>query len=125
MAEEILVSASLLYEDAEGSESLLETPAAGILANVSTKKFVHAKQLIDITPEAIDLGEIASPSWAMFRNLDEINFVELLTGTGGVVFAKIEAGETAGPFRLGSGAQAPFAKADANAVQIEFLVISA
>lgn len=122
MAQELTINASLAYSDSEGSDLSIEI--ADLKPNVSTKKFVHAKQNIGITEEAIGLGEVTSLGWAFFKNLDSTNFLSIKTGTGGTIIMKLLAGESAGPFRFGSGITAPFAIADTAACQMEYLIVS-
>jgi hypothetical protein len=121
MANELTINMSLAYEDSELSESLLEV--IDKIANVSTKKFVHAKQAIGITEEAIGLGEVTAPGWALFINRDATNFINLKVATSGAIFAKLLTGECA-LVRLGSGAQAPYAIADTAPCQLEYLIVN-
>lgn len=120
MANELTLNGSLAYADSEGSDISLAISA--LLASVATKKFIHGKQNIGITEEAIVLGEVTSPGWSIFINRDVTNFIELRVATGGAKFAKLLPGEFwCG--RLGSGAQAPFAISDTGACQLEYLLI--
>ena len=120
MAQEITLNASLAYEDSEGTDPTMQV--VDLIANVATKKLIRAKQSIGITEEAIVLGEVTSPAWAMFINRDETNFINLKVATSGAIFAKLLPGKFA-LLPLGSGAQAPFAIADTAACQLEYLII--
>lgn len=120
MAQEITLNASLAYEDSEGTDTTMQV--VDLIANVATKKLIRAKQSIGITEEAIVLGEVTSPAWAMFINRDETNFINLKVATSGAIFAKLLPGKFA-LLPLGSGAQAPFAIADTAACQLEYLII--
>lgn len=119
MSKELTLNATLVYSDSEGSEVPLDV--ADLLATVSTLKYTKAKQSIGITEEAINLGEVTAPGWALFINRDAANFIELRVGTGGAKFAKLKSGEFAF-LRLGSGAQVPFAIADTAPCQLEYFV---
>lgn len=121
MANEVTVSASLAYEDSEGSDILLAV--SDLLANVSSKKFAWMKQSVGLSEEAINLGEATAPGWAILVNRDETNFINLKVGTGGAIFCKMLAGEFA-LLRLGSGAQVPYAIADTAACQMEYAIIN-
>lgn len=90
---------------------------------MATKQFIHAKQSIGTSEEAIVLGENTSPGWAFFINRDSTNYVELRVATGGAKFTKLKPGEFC-LLRLGSGAQAPFAIADTAACVLEYLICS-
>lgn len=120
MANEITITGKLEYADSESADLSLEVLEKA--ANVATKKFIHHKQNIGITEEALDLGELTSLGWAIFINRDTTNFVNIKTATSGTIFAKILAGECA-MFRFGSGVTAPFAIADTAACQLEYLII--
>jgi hypothetical protein len=120
VANEITPTASLTYADSENADVSL-TPLATLVATVASKKFIHNKQNIGTAEEAVVLGEVTTPGWAIFINRDLTNFIELRVATGGAKFAKLLPGEFwCG--RLGSGAQAPFAIADTGACQMEYLI---
>lgn len=122
MANEITLSGTLEYEDSELSEAILAI--TGKLASVSTKKFIHHKQNVGITEEALDLGELTALGWSMFVNRDSTNYVEIRSATGaGNDIIKLLAGEFA-LFRFGSDVTAPFAIANTAAVQLEYVIIS-
>lgn len=124
MANEVTLTApSLAYADSEGADEILTL--AEKQASVSSKKYIKAKQSIGFAAEeAINLGEVTAPGWAFFINRDTTNFIELRVATSGAKFAKLLAGEPAGPFRLGSGAQAPYAIADTAACVLEYMIIN-
>lgn len=121
MANEITLSASISYEDSEDSSELLTL--TDILASVASKKYIKHKQNIGTSEEAITLGEVTAPGWALFINRDETNFISLKVGTAGAIFAKLKPGEFAF-LRLGSGAQVPFAISDTASCQLEFFLIN-
>ncbi len=121
MADEITLNASLAYSDSESADFILEV--AALLATASVKKFVHVKQSIGTSEEAIDLGEVTSLGWAIFVNRDTANFIELRVATGSTKFAKLHAGKFA-LFFFGSGVTAPYAIADTAACQLEYMIIS-
>jgi hypothetical protein len=118
VANELTLNASISYEDSE--DTTVSPPAiADLLASVATKKWIGAKQNIGTSEEAVTLGEVTAPGWALFINRDETNFINLKVATGGSIFAKLKPGEFA-LLRLGSGAQAPFAISDTAACQMEY-----
>ena len=123
MADEIEVSGSLQYTDSNDPEVVEMLAFAGIKADVTTAKFIKGKQSIGTSEEAIALGECTSPGWAIFRNIDPTNYIEIKTGTSGTIFAKMLHGEGCGPIRLGSGAQAPYAIANTAACMMHYLII--
>lgn len=121
MASELTLSASVTYADNEGADESLSV--ADLLATVSAKRYTKLKQNVGTAEEAVVLGEVTAPGWAMFINRDASNFVNLKVATSGAVFAKLKPGEFA-LLRLGSGAQAPFAQADTAACQLETILIA-
>lgn len=127
MANEVTVNATLAYDDDISSAS---EQVVNRVVTVSTTKYVKLIQLIGITEEAIQLGEVSALGYAMFRNLDPTNFVELRVATGGAKFARLDPDASSNGtggialLRLGSGAQVPFAIADQNPCRIEILLIS-
>lgn len=121
MASELTLSGSLRYDDATSDEQALQL--LELVANVSTLKYIKAKQTIGITEEAIALAENTAPGWVLFINRDPTNFIELRVATSGAKFAKLLHGEFC-LLRLGSGAQAPYAIADTAPCVLEYLLIS-
>ena len=119
MSNEITATGILEYEDSEDASETLSI--SDLIASVATKKYIKGKQAIGTSEEAITLGEVTSPGWAIFINRDETNFINLKVATGGAIFAKLKAGEFA-ILRLGSGAQAPYAIADTAACQLEYFI---
>lgn len=128
MANELTLSGSLSYEDSEGTEESLSM--ANVIKSVVTKRIVHLKQNVGTSEEAINLGDVSAPGYAIFINRDETNFISLKVATGGAIFARLDAdtaGDGTGGFailKLGSGAQVPYAIADTAACQMEVLICS-
>lgn len=69
--------------------------------------------------EAIVMQDVAAAGWARFENLDSTNFVQIGTDAAGTFhpFVKLKAGEFC-ILRLGTNA--PYAKADTAAVQLDY-----
>jgi hypothetical protein len=124
MANELTVYASVAYEDSEGTEH----PAFGVAGDsvsVTTKKFVSGKVSVGTTEEAIPLGEVSSLGYAVFKNLDSTNYVELRMASGASNdHIKIAAGEAC-CFRFGSDVSAPYLIANTAACQVEYRIYSA
>ena|SRR5688572_23455516 len=121
MADELTIRATLNYSDSEGSDDGISEDE--ILVDVATKRYIHLKQNIGTSEEALILGDLSSLGYAIFVNRDTTNFVEIRTGTGGTKIVKLKAGEKA-CFRFGSGVTAPYAIADTAAVQLEYLIVN-
>lgn len=121
MADELEINASLDFTPDIGKAA--SASVAGLLADVSSEKKIEHTQTIGTSEEAIVLGEITSPGWAFFKNVDPTNFINLKVATGGAIFAKLLPGEVA-MLRLGSGAQAPFAIADTAPCALEYMLVA-
>jgi hypothetical protein len=82
---------------------------------------VKGTQNIGTTHEALGLGSLTTPGFAVFQNLDATNFIELgIDDTGTFeAFAKLKPGEI-GMIRLTT--LAPYAKADTAAVDLFYLI---
>jgi hypothetical protein len=122
MADELKLTASLAYEDSEGTE-VGPFGLTDLLADVATKRVTRLKQNVGTSEEAINLGDVTAPGWALFVNRDATNYVELRVASGGAKFAKLLAGEFC-LLRLGSGAQVPYAISNGSAVQLDYLICS-
>lgn len=82
---------------------------------------IHKTQEIGTSAENLDKGEITTPGYGLFHNLDGTNFVEIgYDDTGFKPTVKIESGEWA-LFRLAQAT--PQAKADTAACDLEFILI--
>jgi len=71
--------------------------------------------------ETLTLGDLTTPGYVVFRNLDSTNFVEIGDDSSGtfVPVIKLKAGEM-GVIRLGTAS--PYAKADTAEVKLEFVI---
>ncbi len=127
MANELTIGASIAYADSEGSEDSLSVE--NFIKTITTKRFVHMKQNVAITEEALNLGDIASIGYILMFNRDATNFVEVRVSTGSTKMVRLDPADTDGNpgmalFRFGSGVTAPYVIADTATVQIEYLLIS-
>jgi len=85
---------------------------AFLIRNVQTIGFAAA--------EALDLGDLTTPGITIFFNMDDTNFVEIGSDSGGFVpFMKLKPGEM-GMCRLGTAA--PQAKADTGAIDLFYII---
>lgn len=84
-----------------------------------------AQQNIGTTHEAIVISELTNLGWALFRNLDSTNYVEIGVDVAAAFypFVKLLAGESC-VVRL-SPAIAPYAKANTAAVKLEAYIFEA
>lgn len=121
MADEIRMTGSLVYDDSESDKVPLQV--LDFLRTIVTKRYTRMKVSVGIVEEAVNLGEITAPSYAIFVNRDSTNFIELRVATAAAKFARLDPGGGFAILRLGSGAQAPFAIADTAVCQMEYLVL--
>lgn len=128
MANEITINASLEFED---DFQTLSDEIVDRIVSPSVKKPFKTRQTIGTSEEAINLGEISSLGYAMFRNLDPTNYVELRVSSGGAKFARLDPDTDSNGkggvalLRLGSGAQVPYAIADTGPCDISVTIFSA
>ena len=125
MSQEITVNASISV--AKGNiQSKSLALSNNTKFNMTGGNYTEGVQTVPTTAggTAIPLGPMAGQTlgWAMFKNLDATNYVELLTAASGTVFAKLKPGEC-WLGRLGSGAQAPAAQANTTTVDMEYCII--
>lgn len=120
MANEITLTAKLLYAKGGTSVSL---GVEGLAITVSGSRFIHHRQQIGTTEEALDLGDLATGGYFVGVNRDTTNFVEIRSGTGATDLVRLNAGEACA-FRMSGDASAPFAIANTAAVELEFILIA-
>ena len=129
MANEITIAANMAYADGVNSVGNLATPPA-VLKTVANKGFTRVEALAPTTAAAIPLGSISAPGYVLLINRDPTNYVQILTGTGGVIFARLDADVNANGqggmalLKLDSGAQAPFWKANVAAALVDVFIIN-
>lgn len=122
------VSATLQFTNANGDVRTAQV--AEFLGTVSSQLCHLGDQQVATSEGAINLGGVSSVGWFLVKNLDPTNYVELKTGTGGVVFAKLlpdtnsDGNGGVALLYLGSGAQAPYAIANSNACKVAVFAIA-
>lgn len=120
MANEIKISSQLRF--IKGGVKIT-VGTANHYVDVSGDHSVHNTQEIGTNAEALGVGEIGTVGYCWFRNMDGTNFVEIgYNDVGGFMnVIKLKAGEECGPVRLGQ--DAPYAKADTAAVDLEYVIV--
>ena len=74
---------------------------------------------------AFKATDVTSLGWAMFKNLDPTNYLEIRMATGASNdHIRIPPGKTAGPFWFGSDVTAPYAIANTAVCMLEYLICS-
>lgn len=124
MANGITLSASLSYT---GNNATVAPPPLVNQAISVSGNGLNALNSVTVptTAAAIPLGNVTAPGGIIWvKNNDPTNFIQLLTGTGGIAFARILPGE-AYPLRLDAGLTAPFWKANTATVQATLAIFDA
>lgn len=116
MALEVTISASIAFDDGLRTGSL---DVESRLLTSADPQFASIIQEIGTSEEVINLGGLASLGAFMLKNLDPTNFINIKTGSGGTIIAKLKPdtnGDGKGGVLLmdcaGSGLTAPWAIAD-------------
>ena len=120
MANEITITAKLLCQNGNFEAS---TNASRISVTQSALGCQKAVQEIGTSYEQVILGDVSTEGYAMFRNLDATNFIQLgLDGGASLTpVVRLKAGEVA-LFRIDAGATI-FAKADTAACDLDVLIL--
>lgn len=74
MSDEITVSASLRLTNGDLKDS---RTGSNIKVTQTTQASLGGIQVIGTAEEAVTVGDLATPRWAYFRNLDATNYVEI------------------------------------------------
>ena len=123
MSQELTVGLTAVYEDDAdiyGNVRGLDE----VIISLATAKLVHTKQSVGTSEEAVTLGDISSRGFMILVNRDTSNYIEVKTGTGGTIYAKLfPSGSTAGinfcVVHCGSGAQSPYVIANNASCEME------
>lgn len=128
MSNEITLNASIEYSDSEKTEESLALD--NIVKSVATKRITRLKQNVGTSEEAVNLGDVSAPGYALFVNRDPTNYIDLKVATSGAIFARLDPDTNSdgkGGFallKLGSGAQVPYAIANTAACQMDIFIVS-
>lgn len=102
MADEISVVVDMTLDNGNVSHDFRPDTVS---IDQSTARFVDEILDIGTSEETISFGDITTKGMAVFENLDSTNYVQWgPDSTGMVTIGRINAGETAGPFRIDDGA---------------------
>lgn len=95
-------------------------------ASQTTAALVRNTQTISTAAggDALDLGGVVTPGFAVFSNLDGTNYVEVGSNVAGTFypFLKLNPGEQSGPVRL--SVAAPYARANTGSVKLFYIIYS-
>ncbi len=121
MSNEITVTLSLSCYKPAVMSSAVGRSVTGALFSMSSNFFSQGVALIGLSATAIPLGQVTTPHWCWFKNLDSVNFLKIRNGSGGTDLLKLLAGEVAVVPLLDSAV--PYAIADTATVDLEFMVL--
>lgn len=122
MANELTLTASLAF--AKGNVASTSRSASNATVTVSGTAYAAIVQNVGTSEEQLDFGAVATPGYALIKNLDATNYVEIRAGTGVADLIKIPAGKSC-LFPFAADCTAPYAIANSSACDIEMLLISA
>lgn len=124
MADELAISLAFAYSKNGRIFNSEGLGFSGINRTVTGSDLVYNTQSIATTVTAIELGSIVTdsgtPGYAIFKNLDDTNFVSLRNGSGGANLVKLLPGDIA-MFRLATST--PYAIADTAACILLYCII--
>lgn len=124
MADEFTLTFQILLSNGDLRDNFA---SSSFSADQSSAKLVRNVQDIGTTREALALGNVVTPGWCVFQNLDDTNFIEVgvegfIDGVGTVgfiSFLKLKPGEKC-MCRISTAA--PFAKADTASVELFYVI---
>ena len=110
------------YSNGTGNQTVNRTlPAKSDTHTITANTKVENTQSIGTgAHEALVLGEVGTPGYAFFHNTDSTNFVEIGIDESSTfhAFAKLKAGQKA----VVPLTEAPYAKADTGAVDLDYAI---
>lgn len=122
MANEITMTSGLSVQ--KGNLNF-QVPLNSVSVDLTGTRVIRNVQAVGTAYEAIVTGDLATAGVAYFRNLDTVNYVELGVEVSAAFYplVRLNAGETAGPFRL---SQLAFhARANTAAVNVDVMICEA
>lgn len=120
MANEVTSSCSGSYSDGTTTESF---SSSGIVSSAAAQQPLHTKQQATTSAVLLNLGALTSVGLLWMKNLDAVNYVELLTATSaGSVVSKLLPGGPALQLPAGSNMQAPAIKANTASCWVEYMI---
>ena len=118
MANEISISQTLRY----AKSGVAASQSTSFTVDQSGDKYMAGVQIIGVTEEALDKGDIGTIGYISFKNLDTTNYVQIGITTG-VYSIKVLAGK--GGMVPWNSATAPLVKANSSPVELDYLMIEA
>ncbi len=122
MANEITITSGLAVVK---SNIDFTTGIATKQATLTGSRYIRNVQAVGTTYEAVTIGDVSSAGYAYFKNLDSTNYVEIGREVSSAFYelVRIDAGMTAGPFKLAT--TSIFGRANTAAVNLEVTIFEA
>ena len=123
MADEASIVAMLTYLKGNMQQPITKGGQQSIDVSSSLHVAAVMSALTTAGGTAIPMGKVTAPRVAYFANLDDTNYVQVLTAASGTAFLKLNAGEWCIVF-LDSGITAPAVLANTLACDFEYVILS-
>jgi hypothetical protein len=120
VANELTVTGSLSGNKVAAMIDAVADSFVGLQFTMTSNYYSKGTILVATGGTAIPLGQVTTPHWAIFKNLDPTNFIRLANGSGGAKLPKMLAGEPA-LFPL-DDTSTPYAFADTASCLMAFLI---
>lgn len=120
MANEAQIVAQLTF--AKGSIGTQQLISSAVNRDVAGTAYLRNVQSVGTTTEALLLGDVGTPGYCLFHNLDPTNFITVAPNNTDAPTVKLAPGDWA-LFRF--AAAAPFVKADTASCQLEYFLLPA
>ena len=112
------IKAALSFYDGDTSEVMSDGPTTFSLTGT---KILRNRQTVGTSAEVLIVGDITSPGYAIIKNLDSTNYIEVQAGASEVAPIKVSAGKFC---VVEFTVAAPYVIADTASVEIEYLLLS-
>lgn len=121
----IQVTASLVYTNLPQNISAQTLAAGPSLFTITGINYAGGTMAVPTTSggTVIPLGSVTTLGWAMLKNNDATNYVDVLVAVSGTDILRLYPGEVA-LFRFGSGISAPAAIAHTATVLLQYLILA-
>ncbi len=93
MANEILIAAGISVFKQAVMDATLGMAIPNGVFSMSGSFSIKNTMSVGTTPTIIPLGQVSSPHWAFFKNVDPTNFITIFNGVSGSSFLKLYPGE--------------------------------
>ena len=122
MANEITVTTGISIAKGNLTRTI---PVRTFQADMAGVRVITNSQAVGTTHEALVVGDLASAGYCTITNLDGTNYAELGVDVSGTFYpvVRVDAGKTAGPFRLSSLTR--HVQANAAAVNLDITIAEA